>query len=109
MTPLVFKQHVPNVSEDTIGASGAPEGPISRKDSRFKDLVRNDNPNIIFRDEEGTKADRYMSKVSFALTGVLKNKLYLYTFLKFVTGTNILFQILLTAFLHGNCHSLCWI
>ncbi|XP_041372035.1 sonic hedgehog protein A-like [Gigantopelta aegis] len=62
LTPLVFKQHVPNVSENTIGASGLPDGPIRRKDSKFKDLVVNRNSDIYFKDEEGTGADRIMSQ-----------------------------------------------
>ena len=66
LTPLVFKQHVPNVSENTLGASGLSDGPINRGDPRFKDLVRNFNPNIWFRDEEGTGADRIMSQVGLS-------------------------------------------
>lgn len=64
LTPFVYKQHVPNLSEAALGASGPPEGPISRSDPRFKDLVVNNDPNIIFKDEEGTGADRIMSQVS---------------------------------------------
>ena len=64
MTPLVFKQHVPNVSENTLGASGLAEGRIDRDDPMFKDLAVNYNPEIIFKDEEGTGADRIMSQVS---------------------------------------------
>jgi len=63
MTPLVFKQHVPNVSENTIGASGLAEGQITRSDPKLKDLVSNYNPDIVFKDEEGTGADRIMTQV----------------------------------------------
>ncbi|KAI8767342.1 hedgehog, partial [Biomphalaria pfeifferi] len=62
LTPLVFKQHVPNVSENTLGASGLTDGRIKRGDARFKSLVRNNNPDILFKDEEGNGVDRIMSQ-----------------------------------------------
>jgi len=71
MTPLVFKQHVPNVSENTLGASGPPEGIIRRSDPRFNDLVVNNNPEIVFKNRRGTNNDRIMSQVSCILSEVV--------------------------------------
>lgn len=63
ISALVFKQHVPNVSENTIGAAGLLEGKITRNDTKFQQLVPNYKKEIIFKDEEGTGADRVMSQV----------------------------------------------
>ncbi|KFM75886.1 Tiggy-winkle hedgehog protein, partial [Stegodyphus mimosarum] len=61
LTPLVFKEHVPNVNENSLGASGPPEGKMSRNHPKFKELVPNYNIDITFKDEEGTGEDRLMT------------------------------------------------
>ncbi|XP_013139051.1 PREDICTED: desert hedgehog protein B, partial [Papilio polytes] len=62
ITPLVFNQHDPNIGENSKSASGPPEGRITRDDEKFRDLVPNYNPDIDFRDDEGTGADRLMTQ-----------------------------------------------
>ncbi|GFQ85725.1 desert hedgehog protein B [Trichonephila clavata] len=62
LTPLVFKQHVPNVPENSLGASGPSEKRIQRGDARFKELILNYNADIVYKDKKGTGADRVMTQ-----------------------------------------------
>jgi hypothetical protein len=55
---LTLDQKVPNKSE--AAASGGIAKKIKRTDPEFADLVENTNPLIVFKDEEGTGADRMM-------------------------------------------------
>lgn len=52
-------QHVPADSE--IATCGAITKVITRTDAEFATLVRNDNADIVFKDEERTAADRMMT------------------------------------------------
>ena len=56
---LVEGERVPDKAE--ASASGAIQKKIRRTDPEFKSLVNNTNPDIVFKDEEGTGADRMMT------------------------------------------------
>lgn len=63
LLPLVFKQHVPNVPENSLAASGPSEERIRRGDERFKMLVPNYNTDIVWADRTGTGSNRIMTRV----------------------------------------------
>lgn len=56
---LVLHQRVPDASE--VASSGALVKRINRTDPEFAQLVSSQNAQIVFKDEEGTGADRIMS------------------------------------------------
>ena len=63
MRPLIYKQHEPNFGEKSLAASGLSKGPVTRKDEAFRRLEVNLNPDIKFKDDEMTGADRLMTQV----------------------------------------------
>lgn len=71
LTAMHYKQFFPNFSENNLGASGRAEGKIVRHSDRFNELVCNYNPDIVFKDEENTNADRFMTKVRVTAVSVL--------------------------------------
>jgi Hedgehog amino-terminal signalling domain len=74
---LVLGQRVPDRRE--IDVVGAPTTIVRRGTPEFDALVRNDNPDIVFKDEEGTAADRMMTprlrEKLDALASLVKNRL----------------------------------
>lgn len=56
---LVQGQRVPDAAE--AFAVGALEAPVRRNAAGFARLVRYDRPGVVFKDEEGTSADRMMT------------------------------------------------
>ena len=62
--PLMLSQNVPDTPEDSQQASGPSKGKITRNSPEFEKLEPCYNNAIIFKDEEGTGADRLMSKVA---------------------------------------------
>lgn len=59
---LMLEQNVPDTPEDSQQASGPSKGKITRNSPEFDKLKPCYNNAIIFKDEEGTGADRLMSK-----------------------------------------------
>ena len=59
----MLSQSEPDVMETSDQASGPAKGKITRNSPEFNKLEACYNTGIIFKDEEGTGADRLMSKV----------------------------------------------
>ena len=63
-TPMKFRQRIPDVDEVSIQASGKYAGPVQRGSKAYKDLEKNYNPDIVFRNDEENDDDRRMTKVT---------------------------------------------
>lgn len=57
---LSLRQKVPNKAEKAV--VGKIISKIKRSDGRFNSLIKHSNSNIVFKDEEGTGADRMMTQ-----------------------------------------------
>lgn len=62
-TPMKFRQRIPDVDEVSIQASGEYLGPVERGSKEYKDLEKNYNPDIVFKNDEKNEDDRRMTKV----------------------------------------------
>lgn len=63
MEPMIYGEYIPSRSELSVSASGSTRGRITRDSPKFKELVENQNVDILFKDEERTGADRVMTQV----------------------------------------------
>lgn len=73
--PLYLKQRVPDTEEFSMEASGKARGKITRNSSKFNtQLVSCFISDIVFKDEEGTGADRIMTKVCLHLMPCLSTQ-----------------------------------
>ena len=61
--PFVLFQRMPDIPEESVGASGSFRSVTTRDSPKFQKLVKNYNPGIVFEDEEKSGADRIMTRV----------------------------------------------